>query len=344
MRIFKLLPLITVIVACNKKPIDNAPKEKPPVMVDVLIAQYSDVENQVILNGSVIADESVYIFPEVSGRLTYLEINEGNFVNKGTILAKINNAELVAQLNLQKNQLDLLSKTEERQRKLLETNSVSQAEYDAALTQLNNIKSNIQVLEAQIDKTIIKAPFSGNLGLRNVSPGAYVTPQTLICNLQKTDKIKIDFNVPETYISLINKGKKIKVQMNDKDKYYTAQISAIEPSVNTTTRNLKVRALAESSDLMPGTFVKVYLNSVNKKSIQVPTNAIIPDAISSKLVLVKENKAKFTPVTTGNRNKDMIEITSGIVAGDSVLVSGMLFVRPGAPIKVRKIKNYQDFK
>ena len=175
--------------------------------VEVIIAGTENFPNSIEVNGTVLSQEMIEMHPEISGRIIYLNIPDGAAVKEGTVLVKINDADLQAQLEQQKVQLDLAKKTEERYKKLLAVNGVDQATYDAALSNVDLYTANIKVLDADIDKTVIRAPFSGKLGLRLVSKGAYVTPATVIGTLQQTDKIKIDFTVPAVYDSLVGVGK-----------------------------------------------------------------------------------------------------------------------------------------
>lgn len=331
-----VLLAFSLMISCKSKVKEMAPKEKQAVMVEVIIAGAEDVLSNLEVNGTVLSNEMVELRPEISGRLIYLNIPDGATVKAGTLLARVNDADLQAQMEQQKTQLELATKTEKRLRDLLKVNGVNQADYDVALSQLNTIQATIKVLNAQIEKTIIKAPFSGELGLREVSPGAYVTPQTLIGTLQQTDKVKIDFTVPETYASIITKGGKVKVQTNSSAEALDAVISAVEPQINSVTRNIKVRALLTSGIISPGAFVKVMLDQ-NRQGIMVPSNAIIPDAISNQVVVVHNNKAVFTNVETGLRNSNVVELTKGVNVGDSIIVSGMLFVRPNGAVKIKKV-------
>jgi len=335
-KLLGILIVLSLLFSCKSKNKALAPKEKQSVVVEVIIAGAENVTSSLEVNGSVLSNEMVELRPEISGRLIYLNIPDGAKVKQGTILAKVNDADLQAQMEQQKTQLDLATKTEKRLGNLLKVNGVNQADYDVALSQVNSIQANIKVLNAQIDKTIIKAPFSGELGLREVSPGAYVTPQTLIGTLQQTDKVKIDFTVPETYASIINKGDKVRIQTNSSAENLEATISAIEPQINSVTRNIKVRAFLTSGIIAPGAFVKVMLDQ-NRQSIMIPSNAIIPDALSNQVVVVRNNKAVFTSVETGLRNDNLVELINGVNAGDSIIVSGMLFVRPNAAIKVKRV-------
>ena len=342
-----IIPILVIaamaVTSCKHKENKGSGKEKPVPSVDVIIANPEEFSNDIEVNGTVLSNEMVELHPEVSGRLIYLNIQDGSKVKEGTVLARVNDADLQAQLEQQQNQLVLAQKTEQRLKSLLAVNGVNQADYDAALTQMTSLKAAVKILEAQIDKTIIKAPFSGELGLRLVSPGAYVTPQTVICTLQQTDKLKVDFTVPEQYSFLVTKGKEINLQAGNDAVYKKAVILAIEPQINTATRNLLVRAIMKDASLKPGAFVKVVFNE-KQKGIVVPSNAIIPDAISNQVILIKNGKAVFKNVETGVRTVNVVEVKKGIEPGDSVVVSGVMYVRPDALVKVKKVRKVNDSK
>ena len=210
--------------------------------------------------------------------------------------------------------------------------------------QVKSSKADLAYTQSLIDKTVIKAPFTGQMGLRQVSLGAFINTATTIATLQKTDKLKIDFTLPEMYESYVKVGKSIKVEgielsANTK---MNASIFAIEPQINATTRNIKVRAQLQGN-LLPGAYVKVYLPETNKKpSIMVPTNVIIPESKSKQIAIVKKGMAQLVDVETGYRTAGAVEITKGLNVGDSVIVAGMLFVRQGSKIKVGKTLPIQD--
>ncbi len=337
--IFGFLIFMVIFSSCKPRNKDQQGMMKSaPVSVEVVVASNEEVASNLEVNGSVLSNEMAELHPEVSGRLIYLNLPDGANVKEGTLLARVNDADLQAQLEQQKTQLELANKTLKRYSDLLKVNGVNQADYDAALSQVNTVQALIKVINAQIDKTVIRAPFTGELGIREVSPGSYVTPQTLIGSIHQTDKVKIDFTVPETFASLVVKGNLVKIQADGFDENLDATITAIEPQINTVSRNIKVRAMLTKGVIHPGAFVKVYL-AQNRKGIMVPSNAIIPDALSSQVVMVKKSKAVFINVETGLRNANLIELTSGVNPGDSIIVSGMLFVRPGAAVKVSKVNS-----
>lgn len=330
--------LITIsgLSACKQK--TEKKREVQAITVDVIIAEAVRFPSQIEVNGESLSQEMIELHPEISGRLTYLNIPDGGTVKTGTILAKINDAELIAQLEQQKVQLELANKTEGRLRELLSINGINQADYDVALSQVNTVTANIKVLQAQIDKTVVKAPFTGRLGLRVVSPGAFVTPQTLLGTLEKSDSIKIDFTVPEFYSNFVKVGDSISIETNESDKNQRAIVSAVEPQINVASRNLKARARLKSGKINPGTFVKVILKK-EEDGILVPTNAIIPDAASNQVIVIRKNRGVFVKVETGVRTADLVQLSNGVNAGDTIVVSGVLFVRPDALVRVRTVKN-----
>jgi len=191
------------LFACSQKTDTSKQKTTPPIIVDALIANAKPVSNTLEVNGTVVANEYVELHPEASGRLTYLYVPEGRLIKKGTLIAKINNADLQAQVDKSKVALDLAQKTEQRDKQLLAVNGLNQSDYDAALNIVNGFKADIEYNQALLDKTFLKAPFDGYIGLRQVSVGAYVTPTTLIATLLQLDKIKIDFTIPEDYSSTL---------------------------------------------------------------------------------------------------------------------------------------------
>jgi membrane fusion protein (multidrug efflux system) len=336
--------VLIFLYACSQKADTSRPRTASNTIVDVLVAATKPMSNTQEVNGTVIANEYVELHPEASGRLTYLFVPEGKLIKQGTLIAKVNNADLQAQLEKSKVALDLAMKTEQRDRQLLAVNGINQSDYDAALNVVNGFKADIEYNQALLDKTILKAPFDGYIGLRQVSVGAYVTPATLIATLLQLDKIKIDFTIPEEFSSILKIGTMVDVEMDESGKRRKAKIIAAEPQVNQATRNMTVRAILENSEANPGSFAKVYVNSgLDKKAILIPTNALIPDDKNSQVVVVKNGKARFVNVSTGIRLANNVEITSGIHEGDTVVVTGVLFARPNAQLQVRNTRTLEEF-
>ena len=341
-----LILSILFFIECGKekKKEDLSKKADPPAIVDVIVAQNQAISSVTEANGSVLANEFVELHPEVSGRIIYLNIPEGTTVAKGTILARINDSDLQAQFNKIKVQIELSQKTEQRLTKLLSINGIGQAEYDVALNEVNSLNADLEYTKVLIDKTILRAPFSGVIGLRQVSQGAYVTPATILATMQQVNKLKVDFTVPEEYSGVIRKGTVVEVavegQNNSRCK---AVVIAREPQINQTTRNLLIRAILSNCTANPGTFAKVYFSSGSaRSSITIPTNAIIPDDKNKKIVVINGGKAAYAFIETGVRKEGFVEITKGISVGDTIVVDGVLFARPDKPVKIRSVKTNEQ--
>ncbi|WP_212634816.1 efflux RND transporter periplasmic adaptor subunit [Runella slithyformis] len=327
--------------ACKEKkdkPKGGDEKKDRPTIVDVMVAAPQPITNVIEANGTIIPGEFTELRPEVSGRLTYLNVPEGKSVAQGTVLARINSADLEAQVQRTKVQLETATKTEERLKQLLDVNGINQSDYDAALNTVNTLKADVAYTQTLIDKTVVRAPFTGTVGLRQVSPGAYVTPASILATMQQLGKMKIDFTLPEENSDLIRIGSVVKVKLEGRDTTMRkATVIALEPQANRLTRNLMVRAVLDDARVNPGAFAKVIISSGNnKKAILIPTNAIIPDDKNNQVIIVKEGKATFVNVQTGTRTANNVEITQGISEGDSVVVTGVLFAKPGSTLKVRK--------
>ena len=333
--------------SCKEHPASaesNRRKGSEATLVDVMIAKPRPISNQIEANGSVMANEYVELHPEISGRIVYLNVPEGASVTKGTVIARINDADLQATLEKAKAQLELYQKTAERARKLLDINGINEADYDLAVSNVNSTKADIDYTQAELDKTVIRAPFNGVVGLRQVSPGAYVTPANIIATVQQLDKIKIDFTVPEQYAAVIRRGSLVDIQLDaQNNNRRKGLIIATEPQVNTSSRNLKVRALLKDGLAHPGSFVKVFVNAgAEKRAIMVPTNCIIPEDRDNQVIVVKGGRAKVVNVEMGLRQADNVEITRGLSTGDTVIVTGVLFARPDARVTIRNIKTLDD--
>ena len=340
MRKLQLLVICATLlaVACSKKP-KSVDKFNPnmPVSVDIAVIENQTIDKQIEVNGSVLANDYIDLHPETNGRVVFLQIPEGKMVQAGTILAKLNDADLQAQLQKIKVQLALANINEQRNLKLVQAKGINQSDYDISLQQVNSLKADMAYTQSLIDKTVIKAPFTGQMGLRQVSLGANINTASTIVTLQKVDQLKVDFTLPEIYQNYIKVGKKVTVEsIANPGVKMTATIAAIEPQIIATSRNIKVRANLQGK-LLPGAYTKVFLGENQQKpSILVPSNIIIPDSKVKQIVVVKDGKAKFISVETGYRTASGVEIISGVKVGDSLIVAGMLFVREGSDLKIGK--------
>ncbi|MES1215018.1 MAG: efflux RND transporter periplasmic adaptor subunit [Bacteroidota bacterium] len=328
------------------KKLANTPKaggnRQQTIQVDGYVVKAQALGENVEVPGSLIANESTEIHPEISGRVVMLNVSEGKLVSKGTLLAKIYDGDLQAQLKKLKVQLEIANQNEGRSSQLLKIQGISQQDYDASLLNVNNIKADIEIIQTSIIKTEIRAPFNGKVGLKNISMGAYVTPLTIVATIQQTDILKLDFSIPEKYTSQIKTGQLVSFTTEGAKKNYSAKIMATESAVTQNTRSLMIRAIVQNKDagLLPGVFAKVILDfDPDPNSIVIPTQAVIPQARGKKVIIYSGGLAKFTDVTTGLRDSATVQITSGLKPGDTVVTTGLLSVRPESKLQVNKIIN-----
>ncbi len=311
--------------------------DKKPAKVTGIILKPQVFSDNLSLSGSIDANEQVEIRSEVSGIVENINFQEGTIVAKGQQLFKINDLELRAQLSQAKTKQTLASENERRARLLLQKEAISQEEYDIASADFRSAKAQTQLIQAQIAKTSVKAPFSGKIGLRSISKGTYVTPTTVIANLVNTSQVKITFSIPEKYATQMKVNTMLSFTVAGTKEQFSAKIYAIEPGIEVATRTLKMRALAQNPDgkLIPGTFANVALplEKIND-ALLVPTEALIPVQNGKKIFVSVNGKAKEIMVETGARTDKDVLVLSGLKPGDTVLTSGVMTLKDDSPVKV----------
>jgi len=320
------------------KAIAQSPRNQA-VQVEGFIAKPQTINETSTVPGNLMPFEETELHPEVAGRVVQLNINEGAYVAKGTLLLKIYDGDLQAQLKKLEVQIATAQKTVERQTELLKINGISQQEVDLSSLQVNSLKADMDIIKTSIIKTELRAPFNGKLGLKNISPGAYVTPQTIITNIRAVDKLKLEFTVPEKYSSRIKNGMNVLFAVNGGVPKYGAKVIASESGITENSRSLKVRAIVinKDKDLVAGSFAQVnLLFGENNKALMIPTQSVIPDARNKNVIVYHNGLAKFQIVTTGLRDSSRVEIVSGINEGDTIVTTGLLFVKPGSKLIITK--------
>lgn len=344
---FFLLSLIVALAACNREK-KNAPppqagpgRNNGPLTVEAMYLSPQALSSTIEVPGSLLAFEETEIRSEISGRIVKLNINEGSSVAKGTILVKLFDEDLQAQLRKLNVQLQIAQKTADRQRELLKIGGISQQEYDLSELQISNLKADIELVKVNIDKTEIRAPFNGRLGLKNISIGAYISPANLLTTISEVKQLKLQFTVPEKYGSQISKGQDVSFQIDGSSASYRANVMATETGVEVETRSLIVRAKVNAGDryLVPGAFAKVRLVlGRQENALLIPTGAVIPQGRKKQVILFKGGKVQFTDITTGMRDSARIQVLSGLNVGDTVITTGLLFLREGAEVKIGKLQ------
>jgi len=298
-----------------------------------------ELTERLATTGTVRANEEVEIVSEISGKISAIHFEEGSRVSAGQLLLKIDDSELLAEQQRAVYRVELAERDEARQKQLLEDGVISREAYDVALGELNVLRAELQLIEAQLVKTEIRAPFDGVIGLRWVSPGSYLSSQTRIASLNDLDPVKLDFTVPEKYSALMKVGDEISFEVEGFERSFPGTIYAIEPSIDAATRSLRVRARCPNPDglLVPGAFANVdlVLRAV-EDALTVPSIAVIPELGGKKVFVYEDGAAQPRQVETGIRSETAVQITSGLAEGDLVIFSGLLQLQPGLAVEVEE--------
>lgn len=338
-----IIILVFLLSSCSssdKKAAAPAATKPPVPKVEGYIVKTKQVSDREELPGSIIANETTEIHPEISGRLVYLNINEGKTVGKGALLAKIYDGDLQAQLKKLNVQVAVAEQTVKRMGELLKISGVSQQEYDLSVLQVNTIRADMDIIKTNISRTEVRAPFSGTLGLKNSSSGSYVTPQTIISTIRQNSQLKLDFVLPERFTSSLKTGQLVDFTVEGNSKKYTARIIAAESGLAENTRSQNIRAIVTNNDgkLLPGVFAKVVTDfNTDPNGIVIPTQAILPQARGKKVIVYRSGVATFTDVTTGIRDSSLVQILTGLKAGDTIITTGLMSLKPDAKVEMGKI-------
>ena len=311
--------------------------QQPALPVEVYLVEAGILIDQIEVSGSAIPEEEVQITSEIAGKVARIEFEEGRQVEKGAVLIRLNDDEWRAQREKLIVQKRLSEKIANRLQALYEKEGVSLQEYEVAEAEVDRYDAEIKLLDVQLEKTVIRAPFSGVLGLRQVSEGSYVSPGTPIVPLVRVDPIHVQFSIPEKYSGDLKVGGKVTFQLASVDGNFPATIVARDPKIDPNTRTVKFEAKASNpgSRVLPGAFtlVKVQLRQFDR-ALMVPTEAVVPELGGKKIFVFRNGQAQGVPVETGIRQDRAIQVLEGLQPGDTVITSGILQLRPGMPVQI----------
>lgn len=308
--------------------------------VNATILQPQVLENIFRITGILLPDEEVDLTFETSGKITDINFREGSFVQQGTLLAKVNDAPLQAELKKLEAQLPLAEDRLYRQQTLLEKDAISQETYQSVFTQLETLKAEIELVKARIRQTEMRAPFSGMIGLRQVSEGAYASPSVVVANLTKISPLKIEFSLTQNFVNQIKPGTEITFTVENDLQEYQASVYAVESRLDVQTLSLFARARYPNSDLKmkPGqsASIRIKLDEIHN-AIVIPSISTVKE-IGRDITYIYENgKAKEVEITTGMRTASSVEVTSGLSVGDTLLTTGVMQLRSGIPVRITQM-------
>lgn len=338
------LVLSLTLMACDEEKKQEAPRRARgggPVQAEGFVVRTTSLSENIEVPGTLLPFEVTEIRPEISGRVVRLNISEGSHVQRGTLLVKLFDDDLQAQLQKLQVQLQIAQKTAERYTELLKISGVSQQEVDLSELEVSNLKADIELVKVSITKTEIRAPFNGRIGLRSISLGAYITPTNLITTISQVSQLKMQFSVPEKYSVDMGRGRQIDFTVAGSAKKFKATILATSSTIEQNTRTLQVLTVISGSNplLVPGSSAKVSLRlGQDDEAIIVPTQAIIPQARNKKVVIYRNGSVQFETVVTGLRDSSFVQIMEGVKPGDTIVTTALLAIQPDSKIQLTKVQ------
>ncbi|MBR2638044.1 MAG: efflux RND transporter periplasmic adaptor subunit [Bacteroidaceae bacterium] len=316
-------------------PVHSKGKQSRELNVKAIITKQTSMSDDFFVSGSIIPDEEVNLTFETSGKITEILFEEGTYVAKGDLLAKINDEPLQAELRKLESQLKLYTDRMHRQNVLLEKEAVSQEAFQEAQTSLAILRAEIDGVKAKIAQTELRAPFDGIIGLRQMSVGSYASSSTNIAKLTKTNRLKLEFAIPERYAGIVVKGTPVKFLVDGDLEERSALIYAIDSDADIDTRSFTVRAIYENKDgkLYPGRYANITLTAQTfMNAISVPSQAIVSEMGIDKVFLYKGGKAMPVEIKKGLRNEANVQILHGLSVGDTVITTGTMQLRTGQKV------------
>ena len=326
----------------ENKEMKEAPKEagnrqSKALNVRAVVLSQQGLTDGIFVSGSLVPDEEVNLSFESSGKITDIFFKEGTHVEKGELLAKINDAPLQADLRKKQAQVKLMQDRLFRAKALLEKEAVSKEAFQEAEANLAALEAEIEGVEAQIEQTELRAPFSGIIGLRQVSVGAYATTTTEVATLTKTAPLKVEFNVPERYAGMLPEGTELTFTAEGDLTTRNAKVYASDSRVDPETRTFAIRAIYPNADgkLIPGRYVNVNLVTQRfDNTLAVPSEAIVSEMGIDKVFVCKNGNAQPVEIAKGLRTDAMVQVLRGLVPGDTVITSGTMQLRSGQKVVV----------
>lgn len=337
---------LLLLAACSsnaaEKAKGTAAAPAPGLPADVIIVKEQPLQESETVAGSVVPNRTVEIMSEMTKKITAVSFRDGSLVQRGQVLYKLDDADILAKLRQLQAELNLARINETRMSELLKTETVRREEYDIALAKLQSLQAAREILQVELSKTYIRAPFTGIIGITRAFTGTLVSPGMPLVSLQEQGTLKIQFTVPEKYLSLVTPGKKVQFSTELGDEKIPATIVSSEAAVDMQSRNITVQASLPNPDnrFRAGMSARVYFNTggENSTGIFAPTEALIPGAQGYQVFLVKNGEARLTPVSILNRNERSARISSGIAPGDTLMISNILRASEGTPVSIVSIQ------
>ena len=341
-----LLPLLrplwlaivpVVLVSCGQRTENERPSRDAAVLqVETLKAAPEAYQQALALTGSLSAEDEIRLRPEMSGMVEKIHFEDGQQIARGDEILTLRNADFRARLSRSEAELKLAEATASRLRQLIDSNAVSGVDLDQAEAALAVANAEVELTAAELAKTVLAAPFDGVIGLREVSVGDYVDSNSHIATLRRLDPLRLEAHIPERYQTYIRPGQEIEFRVGGAPRKYAGTISAVDPGIDPATRTIRLRATVPNAEgkLLPGAFVEgsLKLDEI-PDAILIPSLAVVPGLREDTVYVIEDGQASPRRVVIGFRTAERVYIADGLEAGDQVILSGILQLRPGLAVQ-----------
>lgn len=310
-----------------------------PTQVTTVVVRNERLSQQLEALGTARANESVDISSKTSNVVAAVRFRDGERVRQGQVLVQLDDAAARADVAAAQATLTESESQYNRSRELLSTQALSKSQFDQLEATLKANRARLQAAQARLEDTVIRAPFSGRVGLRRVSVGTLISPGDVITTLDDTSVIKLDFAVPENFVSTLREGLSVRATAPAfPGRTFTGKVASIDSRVDINTRSVTVRALLTNEDgaLKPGMFLNVDLAKDEREAVVIPEEALTPEAEKQYVFVVTDGKAVRREVRIGGRRPGSVEILDGLNVGDSVVVEGTQKIRNGSPVQANE--------
>jgi membrane fusion protein (multidrug efflux system) len=308
---------------------------RPPTLVEVIDARTDTVVDAILAIGAIEAIQSIELRPEIQGRLTEILVREGSEVRAGTPLFKVDDAELRALVDQLTAERDRALQALERTRSLIDENAASEADLEDTEANARSREAQLQLQQVRLERTTVRAPFAGVVGERFVSVGDYVTTATRLTTLQTVDPQRAAFQVPERFAERLAVGQDVRFSVAAVDRAFAGVVDFVDPVVQVPARTVLVKARVPNPArlLRPGMFIEATLvMEVRGDAVVIAEDAVLPLEGADYVWVVVDGVVQRREVTLGVRTPGLVEVTSGVAAGESVVVGGLQRLFDGAPV------------
>ena len=306
--------------------------------VEAAQARLGRMDRSILAVGTLRSNQSVVVRPEIAGRIVKIHFREGQRIAEGAPMVGLDNTIARAEVAQARAALTLSRANFDRAKELLGRGAGTQRTRDETLAKLRSDEANLALAEARLEKTVIAAPFEGIVGLRQVDVGDFVNVGQQMVNIEDIDPMKVDFRVPEVFLAAVSPGQRVEVGADAwPDRSFAGTLYALDPLIDAQGRSIVIRAQLSNDDgrLRPGLFVRVRLILKGRDdAVLVPEQALVPIGQDQFVFRVIDGKAKSVKVETGERRDGLVEIVTGLAAGETVVTAGQIKLRDGVPVSV----------